>query len=70
MFFDEDGDLAHEFYEEVRLDGASQKTVMKRKLNNLRPQVNPVYFVYSEGVFLDVLFLPMGIIFKLLPIRL
>ena len=35
MFFDEDGDLAHEFYEEVR-DGKSQRTYMRRKTLNLK----------------------------------
>jgi len=40
MFFDEDGDLAHEFYEEVR-DGKSQRTYMRRKTLNLKPQVSP-----------------------------
>lgn len=35
MFFDEDGDLAHEFYEEVIDKGHSR---MKRQVRNLRPQ--------------------------------
>lgn len=35
MFFDEDGDLAHEFYEEV-IDKGHYR--MKRQLCNLRPQ--------------------------------
>jgi SOS response regulatory protein OraA/RecX len=35
--FDEDGDLAHEFYEEVIDKGHSR---MKRQVRNLRPQVN------------------------------
>lgn len=39
MFFDEDGDLAHEFYEEVKVPGSTQTTAMRRKLVNLRPQV-------------------------------
>jgi len=39
MYFDEDGDLAHEFYEEVKVPGSSQTTAMRRKLVNLRPQV-------------------------------
>ena len=38
MFFDEDGDLAHEFYEEVQ-DGKSQTTHMRRKISHLKPQV-------------------------------
>lgn len=36
MFFDEDGDLAHEFYVEVK---EGRKSKMKRVYNNLRPQV-------------------------------
>lgn len=39
MYFDEDGDLAHEFYEEVKIND-SQTTAMKRKLVNLRPQAS------------------------------
>lgn len=41
MFFDEDGDLAHEFYEEVQLPD-SRATYMKRIEDNLRPQVRPI----------------------------
>ncbi|BFZ08660.1 hypothetical protein BsWGS_11699 [Bradybaena similaris] len=37
MFFDEDGDLAHEFYCEVK-DRRANKVVMKRCKNNLVPQ--------------------------------
>eukprot|EP00088_Acartia_fossae_P039518 TRINITY_DN4114_c0_g2_i2.p1 TRINITY_DN4114_c0_g2~~TRINITY_DN4114_c0_g2_i2.p1 ORF type:complete len:113 (+),score=20.21 TRINITY_DN4114_c0_g2_i2:221-559(+) len=35
MYFDEDGDLAHEFYEEIKKGG---KRKMKRIEKNLRPQ--------------------------------
>ncbi|XP_046363503.1 tumor suppressor candidate 2-like [Haliotis cracherodii] len=35
MFFDEDGDLAHEFYEEVRI---GKRFIMRRKRHNLIPQ--------------------------------
>ena len=42
MFFDEDGDLAHEFYEEVIDKGHSR---MKRQVRNLRPQVNYISFM-------------------------
>jgi len=42
MFLDEDGDLAHEFYEEVR-DGKSQTTYMRRKTSHLKPQGNVYY---------------------------
>ena len=37
MFFDEDGDLAHEFYEEVH---QGCKYVMRRSWSNLTPQVS------------------------------
>ena len=36
MYFDEDGDLAHEFYEEIKKGG---KRRMKRIEKNLTPQV-------------------------------
>jgi len=42
MYYDEDGDLAHEFYEEVK-DGKSQITFMRRKLSHLKPQGNVYY---------------------------
>ncbi|KAI9560288.1 hypothetical protein GHT06_014303 [Daphnia sinensis] len=42
MYFDEDGDLAHEFYEEVKVEN-SQSTTMRRKLSNLTPQ-GTVYY--------------------------
>ncbi|XP_046682988.1 tumor suppressor candidate 2-like [Homalodisca vitripennis] len=38
MFFDEDGDLAHEFYEEVRPNKKGSKAKMKRIQTNLVPQ--------------------------------
>ena len=46
MFFDEDGDLAHEFFEEVEVfDGNCPRTAMQQKERNLRPQVIcPAYF--------------------------
>ncbi|GFR57400.1 tumor suppressor candidate 2 [Elysia marginata] len=37
MYFDEDGDLAHEFYCEVT-DRKTNKVVMRRVLHNLVPQ--------------------------------
>lgn len=43
MFYDEDGDLAHEFYEEVKINSDSQKTTMRKKLANLRPQVHKFF---------------------------
>ena len=42
MYFDEDGDLAHEFYEEIKVDD-SQTTTMRRKLTNLRPQASKLF---------------------------
>ena len=42
MYFDEDGDLAHEFYEEIKVDD-SQTTAMRRKLTNLRPQASKLF---------------------------
>ncbi|XP_077981935.1 tumor suppressor candidate 2-like [Glandiceps talaboti] len=39
MYFDEDGDLAHEFYEEMPVPASSkQKSYMKKIYRNLRPQ--------------------------------
>ena len=42
QYFDQDDDLAHEFYEESVED---DKLVMKRKLDNLRPQGMVMYKV-------------------------
>lgn len=41
MYFDEDGDLAHEFYEEERLTSSTGvvRWCMKRVIDNLMPQV-------------------------------
>jgi hypothetical protein len=39
MFFDEDGDLAHEFYIEVPPSRKGCKATMKKVLHNLIPQV-------------------------------
>lgn len=39
MYFDEDGDLAHEFYEEVVTGGSRPRTAMRRNKKNLTPQV-------------------------------
>jgi len=38
MYFDEDGDLAHEFYEEVPSLRRGVKSYMRRILRNLKPQ--------------------------------
>ena len=40
MYFDEDGDLAHEFYEEVFTGRAGRRAAMKkRRKDYLKPQV-------------------------------
>lgn len=46
MYFDEDGDIAHEFYEEIKVEN-SQTTTMRRKLGNLRPQASPVFMIHE-----------------------
>ncbi|XP_062520931.1 uncharacterized protein LOC134195860 isoform X1 [Corticium candelabrum] len=38
LFYDEDGDVAHEFYEEIRVDGGRRST-MRRITRNLTPQL-------------------------------
>ena len=38
MYFDEDGDLAHEFYEEVRSSKKGKKSYMKKVTRQLFPQ--------------------------------
>ncbi|XP_014784169.1 tumor suppressor candidate 2 [Octopus bimaculoides] len=38
MYFDEDGDLAHEFYEEVFLDRMGKKRMMRKQERNLIAQ--------------------------------
>lgn len=38
MYFDEDGDLAHEFYEEVRPSKKGKKSYMKKITRRLLPQ--------------------------------
>lgn len=38
MYFDEDGDLAHEFYEEIFLDRQGKKRVMRKQERNLIAQ--------------------------------
>jgi hypothetical protein len=40
MFFDEDGDLAHEFYVEVPPARKGCKATMKKVLHNLIPQAS------------------------------
>lgn len=44
MFFDEDGDLAHEFYEETIVTKNGKKKAKLRKIQkNLTPQVSSLY---------------------------
>lgn len=47
MFFDEDGDLAHEFYQEEMVVNSAGvvRWAMKRVFRNLRPQV--LHFAYN-----------------------
>ena len=45
MYFDEDGDLAHEFYEEVAPKRKGGKRKMKRVVKNLVPQGEVKYKV-------------------------
>lgn len=40
MYIDEDGDMAHEFYEEVPDVNNENKITMKKITTNLTPQVN------------------------------
>ena len=54
MFFDEDGDLAHEFYEEtIVTKNGRKKAKLKRIQKNLTPQVfihfnkNCIFVVFS-----------------------
>ncbi|XP_047102814.1 uncharacterized protein LOC124721755 isoform X1 [Schistocerca piceifrons] len=48
MFFDEDGDLAHEFYIEVPPPKKGCKATMKRVLHNLIPQVPQTEDVWKD----------------------
>lgn len=43
MFFDEDGDLAHEFYVEIPGSGKGEKACMRQILDNLTPQGDVLY---------------------------
>ena len=43
MYFDEDGDLAHEFYEEVAPKRKGGRRKMRRVVRNLVPQVRVLY---------------------------
>lgn len=39
MYFDEDGDLAHEFYEEIQPKRKGGRRKMRKVDRNLKPQV-------------------------------
>jgi hypothetical protein len=60
MYFDEDGDLAHAFYEEVSGAKAQGKAFMRRITKNLRPQVcrNSCYINPLLVNFLISLYIP------------
>lgn len=47
MYFDEDGDVAHEFYEEVPPLRRGVKATMRRIFTNLTPQVGLIYNVMN-----------------------
>lgn len=55
MYFDEDGDLAHEFYEEtIVTKNGQRKAKLKRIYKNLTPQVsNPCKIRPSLKMFLS-----------------
>lgn len=56
MFFDEDGDLAHEFYEECRTksEQGSVRWTMRRLLHNgIRPQVYHTLYVHFMILILN-----------------
>lgn len=59
MFFDEDGDLAHEFYEEtIVTKNGRKKAKLKRIYKNLTPQVRkiiPAPGQYTPAVVLCVM---------------
>ena len=53
MYFDEDGDLAHEFYEEVRVSHHTRRTTMQRLYANLRPEVLMLNQYYFNSMTID-----------------
>lgn len=56
MYFDEDGDLAHEFYEEIFLDRQGKKRVMRKQERNLIAQVKGNFYVLASFYMLLFLF--------------
>lgn len=53
MYFDEDGDVAHEFYEEVPPLRRGVKATMRRILTNLTPQVSNIVFICKKWIYLS-----------------
>ena len=52
MYFDEDGELAHEFYEEVLPKKKGGKRKMRRvDSKSLTPQVNFIILPLNQGFF-------------------
>ena len=59
LYFDEDGDLAHEFYEEtIVTKNGRRRAKLKRIQKNLIPQVKNVMIVclFTQGYIAKVLF--------------
>lgn len=55
MFFDEDGDLAHEFYEEtIVTKNGKKKAKLRRIQKNLTPQVRPFYYHFIILILIPV----------------
>ena len=54
MFFNEDGDLAHEFYEEVRSKKKKQSRMKKVDFSLLRPQVRNIGSSIVHCVYCNV----------------
>ncbi|KAK8751703.1 hypothetical protein OTU49_009891 [Cherax quadricarinatus] len=49
MYFDEDGDVAHEFYEEIPPLRRGVKATMRRILTNLTPQIDGFKSSHRQG---------------------
>lgn len=55
MYFDEDGDLAHEFYEEtIVTKNGQRKAKLKRIYKNLTPQVRKASYTCKSLPFLKM----------------
>ena len=53
MFFDEDGDLAHEFYVEVPPSRKGCKATMKKVLHNLIPQASTMQETQRQSFYME-----------------